>query len=541
MKQLVARSACLLLLAACGSPHPPPAPDGAGVPPTTGGTVVVGLLSDVQSWNPYLAEDSATANLLALVYPSLAVEQPDYQRHPPTFAPALAHTWTWSDDHLELELQLEPAARWSDGEAITSRDVVFSWQAQTAPELDWLFASAKDSIDSVEAVDEHTVRVRFNRRHPYQLMDLNDGPIIPAHAWGDIPFGEWRDVDWSEHVVAGGPFRLVGRTPQQEITLERNPGYFRPGLPFLDRVVFRIVPSDRSLVTQLLAGELDFVRSVPPSDAARVRASDGLELVVYDDRAYTHICWNTTRPQLADPRVRRALTLAIDRGTLLDVVYAGFGRIATGPVLSSFWAFDHAIEPLPFDPRQARALLAEAGWRDGDGDGVVDRDGRPLTVELLAPAENEVRQDIALLIQEDLARVGVAASSRVLEWGALLAALDDGAFDGAVNLWEEPTQIDLGEIWHSPPSDEPTMNFGRYGNPEVDRLLEQVAEMSDVSDQKPLLDRIQELIAADQPYTFLVENVRLTGHSARLRGAVINAATPYFNIDEWCVATGTVE
>lgn len=541
MKQLALALACTLTIVACGSPSPAPeaGPDGAAT--ARGGTVVIGLLSDVQSWNPYLAEDSATANLLALVYPSLAVEQADYHLHPPSFEPALARSWVWSDDGLVLELELDPRARWSDGVPITSRDVVFTWQAQVSPEVGWLFAAAKDGIDGVEAVDEHTVRVRFKRVDPYQLMDLNDGLIIPAHAWAGIPFDSWREVDWRERVVAGGPFSLAGHTPQQEIVLERNPGYFRPGLPRLDRAVFRIVPSDRGLVTQLLAGELDFVRSVPPADVDRVRADDDLELVVYDDRSYTHICWNTARPRLADPRVRRALTMAIDRETLVDVVYAGFVRMAVGPVLSSFWAFNRDLEPLPFDPEAARALLADAGWHDRDGDGIVERDGVPLALELLAPAENELRQDIALLVQEDLRRVGVEARPRFLEWGTLLAALDGGDFDGMVNLWEEPTRIDLAEVWHSPPADGASLNFGRYSNPEVDRLLAEVAGLADFADRKPLLDRIQALIVADQPYTFLVENVRLTGHSARLRGAEINAATPYFNMDEWAVAPAGAE
>jgi len=541
MKKTALPFVLVLLVIACGPSQPPRPPDVGEGSPAAGGTVVVGLLSDVQSWNPYLCEDLGTANLLALVYPSLAVEQPDYHQHPPSFEPALARSWTWSEDHLELVLSLDPSARWSDGVPITSADVVFTWRAQTSLDVAWLFSAAKDGIDAVEAVDEHTVQVTFNHRYPYQLMDLNDGPVIPAHAWSAIPFADWHDVDWREHVVAGGPFTLAGHTPQQQIILEGNPGFDRPGLPRLNRLVFRIVPSDRSLVTQLLAGGLDFVRSVPASEVQRIQAADTLELVVYDGRSYTHICWNTERPQLADPAVRRALTMAIDRQTLIDVVYAGFARIGIGPVLSSFWAFNHDLEPLPFDPAAARALLADAGWRDTNGDGIVDRDGRPLTIELLAPAENEVRQDLALLVQEDLRRVGVAASPRIVEWGTLLAALDDGDFDGVINLWEEPTQIDLGEIWHSPPPGEATFNFGRYRNPEVDRLLEEVAGIADFADQKPILDRIQELIVADQPYTFLVENVQLSAHSTRLAGAEINAATPYFNADEWFVTTGTSE
>jgi len=535
MKQTAFAVVLSLILVACGSPQTPLDPPAADGPPTRGGTVVVGLLSDIQSWNPYLSEDSATDNLLALVYPSLAVEQPDYQLHPPSFAPALAESWSWSEDHLELTLELDPDARWSDGVPITARDVVFTWRAQISPGVDWVFASAKELIDSVEALDDHRVKVTYNRFYPYQLMDLNDGAIVPAHAWETIPFDEWASTDWSRRVVAGGPFTLGKHTRQQEIVLERNPGFYRSGLPYLDRLVFRIVPSDQGLITQLLASELDFVRTIPPSDVRRVRSHGDLELVAFEDRAYTHICWNTTRPHLADPRVRTALTMAIDRQTLADVVYGGFARIGVGPVLSSFWAFSPELEPVPFDPVKATGLLAEAGWIDSDGDGLIDRDGDPLTIELLAPAENQLRQDVAILVQKDLKRIGIRVEPRFVEWGTLLAAMGDGDFDGVVNKWEEPTRVDLEEIWASPVEGVFSLNSGRYSNPEVDRLLADVAELNDFADQKPVFDRIQQLIVADQPYSFLVENVRLAAINTRIQGAEINAATPYFNIDEWYV------
>jgi peptide/nickel transport system substrate-binding protein len=181
--------------------------------------------------------------------------------------------------------------------------------------------------------------------------------------------------------------------------------------------------------------------------------------------------------------------------------------------------------------------LAEAGWVDSDDDGRLDRDGQSFSIELLAPAENELRQDIALLVQADLERVGVDVETRIVEWGTLMAALRDGDFDAVVNQWEEPTQIDLAGLWHSPPPGEPTFNFGRYADPQVDRLLAEVGDLTDFAEQKPLFDEIQRLVVAGQPYAFLVENVRLTAHTSRIKGADINAASPFFNIAEWYVAT----
>jgi peptide/nickel transport system substrate-binding protein len=516
--------ATALLAAACS-------PSGSPVRPAD--TVIIGVQSDIQSWNPYLAEDAFSEELLRLIYPTLAVEQVDYQQHPPSFVPSLAESWDFSDDGLSLTFHLRPDAVWSDGVPVTAEDVIFSWRAQTSEALSWLWSDITEAIDTVEAVDLHTVKYTFNRRYPYQLMDVNDGPIVPSHAWAGIPFERWEETDWRELVVSAGPFMPGAHTPQQEIILERNPRYFLPDRPRITRLVFRVVPSKTALFTQLVAGGVDLVNDIPPSEAARVQADPDLELIIYSDRSYTHICWNLENELFADPEVRRALGLAIDREILIDAVYEGFARLSLGPVLSNMWAFNREIEALPFDPELAAEIFSDAGWTDHDGDGVRDRDGRPFAFEILAPSESEVRQDVALLIERDLNRIGIAVTPRFIEWGAVQAAIATGDFDAFVNRWIEPTQVDLEGIWHSAPPDEPTFNYGRYANQEVDQLLTEVAATPDFADQKPLLDRIQAIIVTDQPYTFLVENTRLVGLNSRVGGADINDATIFFNVEEW--------
>ncbi len=529
--RIASRCAALLVIAACApsatGPHSPPAD-----------TVVVGVSSDLQSWNPYLAEDANDEAILSLVYPSLAVEQPDYQKHPPSFAPSLAESWEFSEDGLDLTFHLRPDAVWSDGTPVTSADLLFSFQVQTSEELGWGWGDITDSVAGVEALDAHTVRYRFTHRYPYQLMDVNDGPIVPAHAWGEIPLDAWEETDWRELVVSAGPFQPGSHTPQQEIILERNPRYFEPGRPKIESLVFRVVPSSAQLLTQLLAGAVDVVNGITPAEAARVQAAPEVDLTVFADRSYTHVCWNLRRPVFADPRVRQALALAVDRDALIEVVYNGYALPSAGPVLSSMWAFNRGLEPIAFGPDEARRMLAEAGWLDSNGDGVLDRDGVDLAFELLAPSESDTRQDVALMIERDLGRIGVRVAPRFLEWGALQSAMAGGNFDAFVNRLVEPTQVDLWGVWHSTPPGEPTFNFGGYDNPEVDRLLEEVEQTPDFAAQKPLLDEIQALIVADQPYLFLVENTRMVGHNARIEGADINAASIFFNVGDWVIAPG---
>jgi len=531
----------LLAVAACGrGPAPPaqPSPSAVETPsgPREGGTVVIGALTDIDNWNPYLTSNSFGDDLLSLLYPTLAIEQADYREHPPSFAPSLATSWEFSADKLVLTFHLRPEARWSDGVPVTAEDLVYSWKVQTSEEIGWTSAEIKENIIAVEAVDEHTVRFRFRHAYPYQLMDVNDGPIVPAHAWKTIPLSTWEDVDWSQHTLSAGPFRFAAHEPQQQITLEKNPTYWRSGFPRLDRVVWRVLPDQSNLLIQLKTGAIDLMEAIPPREADHVRVHPRLQLIVFPDRSYGYLGWNNGKPLFNDRRVRRALTLAIDRNAILDSVLRGFGRIAVGPVLSTMWAFDRTLRPLPYDPRAALSLLEKAGWKDRDGDGILDRRGKAFRFELLTNSGNEVREDICLLIKDQLQRIGIDVEPRFVEWGALTSRLRRGQFDAYVSAWREGTQVDLAPVWHSAPPGQPTFNFVRYANARVDRLLELAGQASTIEEQKPYFFEVQKIITQDQPYTFLYEGERLDGLDRRVHGAVINDASPYFNLEEWWVS-----
>jgi peptide/nickel transport system substrate-binding protein len=538
MKQ-IRRCPYLLLLVAlvfgCSQPSTPGS-DLTDLAPSRGGTVVIGVVADLGSFNPYLDDSAFGDNFLRLLYPSLLVENADYREGPPTFQPNLAKSWTWSENHLEVTFQLEESATWSDGVPVTSEDVLFSWQVQTDETLGWPGIYVKDAIEKVEAVDSHTVRITFNRLYPYQLMDANEGMIIPAHAWADIPIERWEDTNWVERALSAGPFQLARHVPQQEIVLERNTKYWKPDLPYLDHVVWRIIPDQASEVTQLHSGDLDFVATLPPREAARIAASPSIRLVNNPDRGYGYIGWNNQNHLFKDPKIRRAMSLAIDRETILESVFRGYVQQSFGPVLSDMWAFNDELKPTPFDPEGARALLAEVGWNDSDGDGLLDKAGEVLGFELMTNSESQDRRDIAMLVRDQLKRTGVEVRLRFVDWGTMGSMQESGRFDAYVASWIESTFIDLQDVWHTAVEGEPTNNFIRYSNPTVDALILDMNDLSDFEKQKPIVDRIQSLVVADHPYTFLYERRRLAGLSSRVHGAVINEVSPYYNLEHWFVA-----
>ena len=347
--------------------------------------VRVGLRFDYPTPNELIAPPTlAYAAINNQLYLSLMEEQGDLRDGPLAWAPGLAEEWQFSEDRLQLTLRLRPDALWSDGQPVTAEDVRFTWLAQTDLDVAWNYASSKESITEVEVVDARTVRFHFSAATGTQLDDIAPDRVLPGHAWESRPFAEWRsDPGWFfEHLVTGGPFRLASRTPGSELVLERNPDHFEAGLPRLERVVLRTTADSTALTNQLLAGELDVVTGIGARDALRIEGQPGLRLLTYPNRQFTFVSWNATKPWFRDPATRRALALAIDRQAIVDTIWHGYAQVGGSPIISSVWAHDPDLEPWPHDTAAARATLAEAGWMDADGDGILERGGVPFRFEL---------------------------------------------------------------------------------------------------------------------------------------------------------------
>jgi peptide/nickel transport system substrate-binding protein len=420
---------------------------------------------------------------------------------------------------------------------VTADDVAFSYAAWTSPETVFEGAYALEGVENVEVLDPHTVRFDFTEPYSTQLLDVAAGAVIlPAHAWSPLPFSEWRSqADWFvDHLVTDGPFRLASWKPQQEIVLERNPLYYEKPLPYLDRVVIRVVPEQSSQITQLLNGQIDYVLQLSPDDVERVEDDPDTRVLSYWSRGYIAIGWNLSRPPLDDVRVRRALTYGIDRSILVDSIWGPYGRVLATPIPPDVWAHHPDVSPLPYDPDASRRLLGESGWTDEDGDGVREKDGQRLTVRLLTNTGNQQRQDALVLIQQQLARVGVEVKPEALEFNSLVERAYGGDFDGLLMGWTLPTTFDFRYAYHSSEADGGNNIIG-YRNPEMDRILEAIRAQTSLADAGPLLAHMQTILHDEQPYTFLWQSKRLVGARNRVHDAAPNYLYNLFNLRQWWV------
>ncbi len=525
--------ALVLALAASGcgrGGHGAPQQGGA---PRRGGTLVTAWTAEPPGVNDLIGPQTAVmGELMVQLQLRLVEEQSDYTEHPATMLPLLARSFEWSPDHKALTFHLRDNAVWSDGVPVTADDVRWTWQAQTSPEVAWQFAFMKADIADVEVVDPKTARFRFKRVYAKQLLDANEGAILPRHAWGQLPFSRWRQSgDWfRQHLVGDGPFVLESWKHQQEIVLRRNERFFDPSRPYLDRMVMRIIPDQASLITQLDSGDIDYTPQIAPGDVPHVTANPHLTVLPYWFRTWVSVAWNNQHAPFSDPEVRRALTMGIDRRAIVDTLWGKFARLCDSPILTTVWAHNRSLVPFPYDPAAARRLLAARGFKPGP-DGVLQRDGKPLAFDLLTNSGNQQRVDATVMVQAQLARIGVRAQPRQEEFNALTRQTEAGNYDACLTGSGMDTSLDLWAYFATSAIGE--SNFTRYSNPEVDRLIARSMSVPDITLARQDLDRIQLLVQHDQPCTFLWESQRLSAFDRRLHGVQPSLLYSMMRLRDW--------
>jgi len=540
-RKVLSLLAALLALAACsGRPGAEPAAAPAtDTGPVHGDTLVDATIADASNLLALLSTDKPSHDIANLVFNGLVRYDGDYN-----LVGDLAESWEVSPDGLQIVFRLRQGVRFHDGAPLTARDVEYTYRVTMAPETLTAYRGDFEPVAGVEVVDEHTVRVTY--REPFAPALATWGAhVLPRHLL------EGADVNRSElgrRPVGTGPYRFGGWEAGQALTLVRNADYFRAdeatgaALPYLGRYVARVIPDQGVQFNELLSGSIDRMALKPlqwarqTEDAAFTRSYARYS---YLANAYTYLGYNLERPLFQDVRVRRALTHAIDKEEIVKGVLLGLGVPATGPYKPGTWVHAPDLPGYPHDPARARALLAEAGWTDADGDGVLDREGMAFRFTVLTNQGNDARQKAAEIIQQRLKAVGVAMEIRVLEWAAFVNEfVRPGDFDAVLLGWTISPDPDLYDVWHSSRAGPAGLNHTRYANAEVDDLLVRARRTFDREERRRLYARFQEILAEEQPYTFLYVPQALVAVSNRVRGVRPAAAGIDYNFEEWYVPRG---
>lgn len=492
--------------------------------------LVLGYASELQGLNPLLSTDQNANELIYyLLFTPLVTYDADFRP-----APALADSWTLSDSAVTFRLRDDLA--WHDGTPVTARDVAFTFERAKDPAFASPLAAAYlTNVESVEVLGDHELRFDFTAPHSEPLQDFF-WPPIPAHLLSDVDATEMARAPFNRDPVGNGPYRFVRWDANQQLVFTANPDYPEGlgGPPAIGDVIYRIIPDQTTMLAELLSGGIEVDGPLAPSQAGRVQEAEGVELQSFPWRQFTYIGWNTRRPQFTDPAVRRALTMAIDRGAIVAAVLEGHGSVASGPI-PPWHRLAPGLEPLPHDPAAAAAALEAAGWRDVDGDGVREKDDVRLSFDLLTNQRSPIYGDVARIIQSDLREVGVEAVPTLLEWQSVLASHRGRDFDAVLTNWVlDSFRVDPRPLFHSSQVEiENSANRSSYANAVADSLMDLGARTTDETRAAEIWAEFARTLQEDQPFTFMFWQEELAGVSRRLEGVRMDARGELATLPSW--------
>ena len=524
--------------------------------PVTGDWLVMHSLSDPEQLNPLTSNDSASSDILELIFEGLLARDQRTLAFKPVIAEARPEI---SQDHLSYTFKIRKDAHFQDGRPVTGEDILFSVKAIKCPFVNAPFLRVYfNSLIDAELIDRYTIR--FLTKEPYFLNESVLGGILvlPRHYYDPenllarvsvkqlaqdpqkLPpevreFGDQFNKNNSRNPMGSGPFKFASWKTGREVELFRDEKYWgrdKPGIDqvYVDRLKFRIINNADAALIRLKSGSLDFIEGLQPVQYMRGTGSQRFkqEFQTYEYYAptYTYIGWNNDHPIFRDKRVRQAMTYFTDRRQIVKSVLFGLGEVVDSPIYLFRPEYDKELVSYPFDPKKALELLNQAGWRDTDGDGILDKeiDGKrmPLRFEIKVNSGNAVRKSVALVLLDELKKHGIAASVRELDWTIFLNDVKNHKFDAVVLGWAmQVTEPDAYQVWHSSQAANQGSNAISYKNSRVDEILELYRREFDEQKRIQMYKEFQEILSDEQPYTFLYISKRVSVLHRRFAGVEV--------------------
>lgn len=522
------------------TPTPAPIPQG--------GTIVTSSFADAVILNPILSNDSPSAQVHDLMFVQMVDEDPFTGE----IVGTAAESWDISEDGLEYTFYMRDDIFWSDGTPLTAKDFKFTFEAIGSELVDTPRKGAVELIESIDIIDDYTVKVTFSAIDCTALQNFLYG-ILPSHLYAE-DFSDIMDSPENEApTVVSGPFKFVEWVRDDHVTLAANEDYYL-GKPNVDGWIMRILPDASAELASLLAGELDYIEELGAQYVStvegRIAGGDPFSIHKAFDDGYVWMAMNTADPQnpqigwvdenenglfdegepyqeqdphpiLSDVRVRQAIAQSIDITGIVQQVVFGQGIPQTANTLPAIeWAYNNEIEPWPFDQDAAAALLEEAGWVDTDGDGVREKDGMDLTIRLMTNQGNEVRESIVTIAKDNLDAIGFNIVLEVIEFGTVVESLVGQTFDMAVLGWTNNGSDPEDTSSWCYRYDEPGAGyaFTSYHNDEVNDLLLEARSIPgcSIEERGERYKRVQEILHEEVPYVFLYVPIDNSPQNARM-------------------------
>lgn len=491
--------------------------------------------------NPILQQNQIESSVDGLIFNKLVTidnhgtELPDLTAQVPT-----TQNGGISKDGLTITYHLRHGVRWQDGAPFTSADVKFSWEAVMDDANNVLNREGYDDVASIDTPDAYTVVLHMKRVFPPEIDTFfaesdTAYEILPKHLLSG--YADQNQIPFNSDPVGTGPYRFVRWLRGQEIDLAANPHYFR-GTPHIRYIRILIVPDQNTMATLMRSGEVDVAFEVPALYLHQLASDPALVRYLADAPSWQGIMFNTAHPPLDDLRVRRALSLGIDRAAIIRDSSYGIGTIANADLTRFSWAYDRDLTPTPYDPSRARALLDAAGWRVGPN-GIRMKDGRPLSFELTYGQGSVGAQDVVEQIQQQLRAIGVTVSLKSFDYALYYAAaqaggiLLSGKYDLAYYAWIAGTDPNDADQWICAAIPPYGNNAARYCSAQMDAAQRLALSTFDRSVRTRAYQRIETLLETNAPCAFITDVPQRYVLTRRLRNFTPNGISEGWNAQEW--------
>lgn len=500
--------------------------------PYRGDRVVSASIGDASNLIPMIAGDASSHAVAGQMYLSLLKYDKNLD-----LTGQLAESWLVAEDNLSISFKLRPGLKWTDGKPLTSADCAFTLILLLDEHTQSAYKSDFVKVTRVETPDARTFIVHYDEPYSPALSSWTGFAIMPEHVFKGVDI---MNTELSRKPAATvGPYRLAEWQAQQSILLRSNPDYF-DGPVWIGERMTRIIPDSATQFLELSAGHLDSMGLTPTQYSRLFEQKEMLKREYarykYLDFGYTYLGFNLKRAPFDDARVRRAIAYAIDRQEIVDGVLLGLGEAIATPYKPGTYWVNKDIKVRPYDAAKAKALLAEAGWTDSDGDGMLDKDGKPLSFTILTNNGNKQRADTATIIQQRLKDVGIDLKVRLVEWSAFIENfINKRNFDAVILGWSLSPEPDQYSIWHSSQTGPRQFNFLTYANDKVDAALIAATKTFDKAERKAFYDVVQEQIHTDVPVVFLYAPYSLPVFHKRIHGISPAPAGIGYNSEHWFV------
>ncbi|HEU5139130.1 MAG TPA: peptide-binding protein, partial [Bacillales bacterium] len=502
--------------------------------PQDGGDLITAVNGQPTNFNAYYYSDTASGDIAGLMFNGLIKVNKE-------IAPEgdLAKDWEISDDGLTYTFHLRKGVKFHDGKPMTSADVKFSYNIPRSEDYTGPRASSFSVIKSIETPDDYTVKISLKNKYAPFLLETATYPILPKHLLKDVPIKDMEKAEFNtSNPVGTGPYKFVEWKKGQYVKVKANENYFA-GRPHIDTITVKAVSDANSRMAQFQAGQINFmwgettqaktINALEDQGKAKVKRTLGLN--------YDYIGWNQKNPLFQSKTVRQALTHAINRKGILKAAVNGEGKIANTPGSPlQKWSYNPDVPVFAYNPEKAKKMLASEGWKDHNGDGTIDKNGKEFKFTILSNKGNQRRKTIGEIVQQNLKKVGIDAQPKLMEWSAELEKINppNWDYDAVILGWALGADPDPKQIF-SATEIKKGLNFVWYKpDQKIEKLMQENSKVTDREKRGEMIKEIQAAIAEDQPYTFLYYKNNIMVYTPKLH-AQQGIDTSFYHVKDWWI------